>query len=251
MLADAEQIIEQLSGAASANEALLEQHRRETIAVEVANASISDDVGKIWAQYRVERSFFSKLFDVALPPPLKAKVAELLSRKRSLPSVPYNQLITIRDVVGEAMWHRYNGHLFRGNPGTKVTSETLAFLRTRMRSIRYELERSSRLESKKAKLAAADNQTRTLAKQVKAELQRQLLDHPDCPYCGNDIGDSREADHIYPVVLGGLSTPENMVYICKRCNSQKSSLTLTMFIKKMGFDRELVEARLERIGKRF
>ena len=71
-----------------------------------------------------------------------------------------------------------------------------------------------------------------------------------CPYChvDKDLGSS-EADHIHPIKKGGLSTLQNMVLICKKCNSNKKDLTLRVFCKKMKYDFEAVCARLEKLGK--
>lgn len=91
--------------------------------------------------------------------------------------------------------------------------------------------------------------TRELALEVKREIKSQLSKFKVCPYCENDLGEIPHADHIYPVSKGGLSTKENMVYICQNCNSTKSDKTLNAFIKLKGFDRDKIEANLELLGK--
>jgi 5-methylcytosine-specific restriction endonuclease McrA len=45
-----------------------------------------------------------------------------------------------------------------------------------------------------------------------------------CGYCG-EHGDT--IDHVTPKALGGLSTYENCIAACKKCNHKKSSKTLT------------------------
>jgi 5-methylcytosine-specific restriction endonuclease McrA len=72
---------------------------------------------------------------------------------------------------------------------------------------------------------------------------------PRCPYCGKDMGNDPHCDHVYPVSKGGLSTPQNMVYVCLDCNLKKTDLTLTQFIKKHGVRRLEIEERLEKLGK--
>ena len=71
-----------------------------------------------------------------------------------------------------------------------------------------------------------------------------------CPYCNekSDVNLS-EADHIHPVSKGGLTTPQNMVLICKTCNSAKSKKTLRVFAKSAGYDFEAICERLEALGK--
>ena len=101
----------------------------------------------------------------------------------------------------------------------------------------------------KAHSYAYQEKTRELAEEVKKEIKSQLRKFKVCPYCEGDLGDVPHADHIYPVSKGGLSTKENMVYICQSCNSSKSDKTLSVFIKSKGFDREKVEGNLDLLGK--
>ena len=101
----------------------------------------------------------------------------------------------------------------------------------------------------KAHSYAYQEKTRELAEEVKREIKSQLNKFKVCPYCEGDLGDVPHADHIYPVSKGGLSTKENMVYICQNCNSSKSDKTLNAFIKLKDFDRDKVEANLELLGK--
>ncbi len=71
-----------------------------------------------------------------------------------------------------------------------------------------------------------------------------------CPYCGRTPEPTESvADHIYPVSLGGLSTVDNMVWVCASCNKAKGKLTLRRFCVKMGFDHDEVCATLEGLGK--
>lgn len=75
-------------------------------------------------------------------------------------------------------------------------------------------------------------------------------DH-ECPYCGGHLGELPHADHIYPVVLGGLSRVANMVYVCAACNLRKKDMTLSEFIEATGLERDVVEQRLKKLGKQF
>jgi 5-methylcytosine-specific restriction endonuclease McrA len=99
----------------------------------------------------------------------------------------------------------------------------------------------------KARVAAAEKKSRETGWTVKRKL------HPNeyCPYCFGRIDDCGHADHIYPIVKGGLSTETNMVIVCSTCNSRKGPLTLRQFIERYGLDRDAVEAALTLLGKVF
>jgi hypothetical protein len=101
----------------------------------------------------------------------------------------------------------------------------------------------------RAVIAAYKGKSRSLADQIKFELKEQMNIDPHCPYCGCDMGDDPHCDHVYPVSKGGISTPQNMGYVCSDCNLKKMDLTLTQFIKKYGFQRLEIEQRLEKLGK--
>lgn len=102
-------------------------------------------------------------------------------------------------------------------------------------------------QRKKGVISAYQNKSRNLASTIKAG----LVNHKVCPYCEKEIQGEAEADHIYPVSLGGLSTSENMVYVCKQCNRKKDQLTLREFINKYSLDRERIERNLNSLGKKF
>lgn len=90
------------------------------------------------------------------------------------------------------------------------------------------------------------NKNRVDASTIKLML-KQL---EECPYCGSNA-QVFEADHIFPVSLGGLSIKENMINVCKACNRNKGGLTLREFIKKFKMDRNYIEDQLEGLGKKF
>ena len=58
-----------------------------------------------------------------------------------------------------------------------------------------------------------------------------LRDDFTCQYCG-ERGVRLECDHIFPVVLGGASTPENLATACFSCNRSKGSKTLEQWGRK-------------------
>jgi len=123
---------------------------------------------------------------------------------------------------------------------------------------RAERERLLRTEEEKRRVhyeavaAAYHGATREQADRIKRDLKaEQTTIFPNCPYCFGPLGDNPHPDHIYPVTRGGLSEPENLVYVCARCNLKKQDRTLREFIRREGLDREAVEIVLEQLGKRF
>lgn len=102
----------------------------------------------------------------------------------------------------------------------------------------------NRENAKRAVLARAEQKSRQLASTIKGNLKINIK----CPYCGEQI-DNGHVDHIYPVIKGGLSTPENMVYVCAGCNRKKSDFTLVQFICTFGYDRSFIENNLNELGK--
>jgi hypothetical protein len=101
-----------------------------------------------------------------------------------------------------------------------------------------------------AKAAAYGKKTRDLAQKLRPALRTQLDQSALCPYCSESLSSIPHADHIVPVSLGGLSTLDNLVFVCFLCNSKKSDLTLREFCEKYSLDRELIERKLISLGKR-
>ena len=109
-------------------------------------------------------------------------------------------------------------------------------------------------KAERALIAAYRGKSRSLADQIKPELREQIGIDPHCPYCGWYMADDPHCDHIYPVSKGGLSTPQNMVYVCSDCNLKKNGLTLTQFINKYKKEGDLlsrveIEQNLKKLGK--
>ena len=101
-----------------------------------------------------------------------------------------------------------------------------------------------------AQAAAHTEQTRTLADKIKPEIRNQFQVSNNCPYCEEELTDKQHADHIYPVSRGGLSTPDNLVFVCDRCNLAKHDMTIREFCVKFELDRNAIESRLLHLGKR-
>ena len=60
-----------------------------------------------------------------------------------------------------------------------------------------------------------------------------------CPYCNKYIRNERdlEIEHFIPVSRGGTHTKDNVIFVCKKCNSKKGNLTYDEFIYKLGYFR--------------
>lgn len=99
--------------------------------------------------------------------------------------------------------------------------------------------------------AAHTGRTRQLAQTIRRNIERQRKILSVCPYCGSTLGNNPNADHIYPVAKGGLSTEKNMVFICAECNSSKSDKTLRVFVKQKGLNWSSIEEHLELLKKDF
>ncbi len=121
--------------------------------------------------------------------------------------------------------------------------------------LRKRIERIKNAQGARARVQAAAaahfDKTRELAVTVKRQLRDQVAIVPVCPYCGGQLGNDAEADHIHPVCLGGFSTPENMAFVCAKCNGTKHDRTLREFILSEGLNRDEVESRLTKLRKRF
>lgn len=128
--------------------------------------------------------------------------------------------------------------------------------RTRAKEAKQqEKEKMAREQAERnAALAAeAAGKTRRRAQTIRVQLHKRIEKMNICPYCGFFYdGNTAQADHIYPVSHGGLSTENNMIMVCRDCNRQKSDLTLREFIEKYPhICREEVELRLKMHKKRF
>lgn len=113
------------------------------------------------------------------------------------------------------------------------------------------LKRRAKQRERTAKIAAFDERARSGAQIVKGDLIK-FLEKKEwiCPYCNEDKDlKNSVAEHIHPIKKGGLSTPQNMVLICKTCNSNKRDLTLRVFCNKMKYSFEEICGRLEKLGK--
>jgi 5-methylcytosine-specific restriction endonuclease McrA len=109
----------------------------------------------------------------------------------------------------------------------------------------------SRERERTAKIAAYDNRARIGSETVRNDLLRTTRKNNwKCPYCNEKKNIKySQADHIHPITKGGLTTIQNMILVCKLCNSLKKGSTLRVFCKKFQFNFNEVCDRLEKQGK--
>jgi 5-methylcytosine-specific restriction endonuclease McrA len=111
--------------------------------------------------------------------------------------------------------------------------------------------REQELHRLRAIAAAASDKSRERADTLKGVLRAQFRVSKYCPYCSLQLTSDAELDHIIPIKKGGLSTSENLVFVCRSCNQAKGDLSLAMFLKSQGFNRARAENALERLGKHY
>lgn len=58
-------------------------------------------------------------------------------------------------------------------------------------------------------------------------------DNFECVYCGCSNNKTLTLDHVIPQSKGGKDTWDNLVTACKKCNGEKSNLTLKEYGKKI------------------
>lgn len=120
-------------------------------------------------------------------------------------------------------------------------------LRIKEKQLEKLTNKLSKQQRKKGVIYSYQKKSRNLANTVKSN----LVEHQNCPYCGDEIEGEAEADHIYPVSMGGLSTNENMVYVCKECNRKKDQMTLREFIEEYNLNRKRIFNSLKKLDKKF
>ncbi len=70
------------------------------------------------------------------------------------------------------------------------------------------------------------------------EIRRMFLKYygKQCRYCTDVLVVSNiVCDHMYPLSLGGDSTPKNLTIICRRCNTRKGHLTDKEYLSLLKF----------------
>ena len=88
-----------------------------------------------------------------------------------------------------------------------------------------------------------------IGKGIKRRVWNQYTEQPndDCPLCPNTISNSDfEAGHIISEANGGLVKVNNLIPICKSCNTEMGSKNLNEFFETMGIDENLVLEKCKR-----
>lgn len=132
---------------------------------------------------------------------------------------------------------------------SKLYSELREF--NQLKNNLYTLKNRAKRREEKAKIFAFNKKAREGTKVIREDKLKGIKNKNNwkCPYCleQKNIYKS-EADHIHPINKGGLTTNQNIVLVCKKCNSDKKDLTLRVFCKKKGFNFESLSNRLEKLG---
>jgi len=109
-----------------------------------------------------------------------------------------------------------------------------------------------KIQDMRARAASKESETRAQAKKFKRDLEQQLSLYSCCPYCTGPLtAGNAHLDHIYPVSKGGLSTKQNLLFVCSPCNIRKKNLTLRAFVRENGYDFDSIAQSLETLGKDF
>ena len=171
-------------------------------------------------------------------------------KKKFTPSQDYLRNKKIAEDMNQSIT---KNEIFKKKYYTKLSSVEFEILV--LKKILIELKRFKKRASERertSKINAFEMKNRSGSQIIKEKLLKPIRGKSNwsCPYCTNlsDVN-LAEADHIHPVNKGGLTTLQNMVLICKKCNSKKTNLMLRVFCKKQSYDYNGVCERLEKLGK--
>jgi 5-methylcytosine-specific restriction endonuclease McrA len=212
----------------------------------------------------------------------EAKAAHLGIRSDSLPSEPIFRVIS-DDLYAQCTDWLFVAANIAGGAG--ASPETLISIRKYRGALAFRLagilryradqelrataaaERAAKAEQKRAELArkraekdanlraaaaAHFGNTRRHADKHRRRLRdEQVAILSTCPYCAQFLGENAALEHIYPVCKGGLSTADNLVFVCADCNSKKHNKTLREFVREMRMDWSYIESALEKLKKSF
>jgi 5-methylcytosine-specific restriction endonuclease McrA len=257
------EMLVQVSAAAEKNAAIFNEFQQWKQDAEQHNHGIKTRIEELVLSTSSIRELF-------WPTGKESKIEELYKKSIPIPELGGYSAgqLTVIEAVGDERWRQYHW-IWLGNVGSRTNRETVTRIEKAIEGIRRdlnaaerrernELGAADRRERKKAReqrvqgLAAAfQGKSRKQAEKIKRAIRDQVRKLPDCPYCASPLGSDPHADHIYPISRGGLSTEDNMVYICSDCNSDKSDMTLRDFAKLKNLDWPRLEAVLDLLGKRF
>ena len=190
---------------------------------------------------RKQKSFFQTMFSNNDEFKLEEDQVKVL-RKRLLLDYGFNFSIKHREASSTSLEQsktqltalkNYCVILQKSIVESKKRATELEVSKIKNAELKIEKEKQKEAENKRIKALAAAHtgKTRQLATNVKNQLKQQTSLISGCPYCGGSLGETPHADHIYPVARGGLSTADNMIYVCQRCNIKKSDKTVYEFVR--------------------
>lgn len=131
----------------------------------------------------------------------------------------------------------------------KATQSKLSRTKERLLAVKA-LKPKKRRSERNARLKSFEDRAREGAQSIRSQLMQEASNPWSCPYCNKpEELTVAEADHIYPISKGGLSVLQNMILICKSCNSKKSNKTLRRFAAQQSLDYEEICTRLDLLGK--
>ena len=120
------------------------------------------------------------------------------------------------------------------------------------------LDKKDKERNLRALASEKTSKTRQVAKsqRSKVNFDEQVGVYKNCPYCQNELGkfkgkNAAHLDHIHPVSKGGMSTKQNLVYICNSCNLSKKDKTLNSFIYEEKLNMDDVFEILRKLDKDF
>ena len=184
--------------------------------------------------YHKQKDFFNNELEKKLKP-----TEDYLNKKKLLNDYQINLLPKIKIA---------KSHL--EIEGRDLRTKIVVFKKT-LEGFKY-LKRKANERERTAKINAFESKNRSGAQLIKDKLLKLVKSKDDwvCIYCLklNNV-ELAVADHIHPVNKGGLTTMQNMILICKDCNSKKSNKTLRVFCIKNSFSYNEICQRLEKLGK--
>jgi 5-methylcytosine-specific restriction endonuclease McrA len=209
---------------------------------------------------RKQKSFFQTMFSNNDEFKLEEDQVKVL-RKRLLLDYGFNFSIKHREASSTSLEQsktqltalkNYCVILQKSIVESKKRATELEVSKIKNAELKIEKEKQKEAENKRIKALAAAHtgKTRQLATNVKNQLKQQTSLISGCPYCGGSLGETPHADHIYPVARGGLSTADNMIYVCQKCNIKKSDKTVYEFVREAKLNLNQVLTNIEILGKR-
>jgi len=95
---------------------------------------------------------------------------------------------------------------------------------------RHYMESPEKVQARSARRKQLDEKAIGAHAESDLTLIRQALGNR-CRYCGVQLGDGGEFDHITPIARGGSNWAENLTLACLKCNKEKRERTLDEYLQ--------------------